>query len=134
MRYTFIPETEIPETEPRTKIYSCVPAAKPKGETRGFLSPLTQDVDLSGGLPLQFFFSKPEQVMEIDVPWYQLYPSMLTNVGVPTKSSASTVPYNEGTQLICDTSVPYNIFRTIGEDFSFGYLLGPPINFLRSVP
>jgi hypothetical protein len=132
MRYTFIPQGATPSDQPQDKIFTLVPAARPKGALSGFIAELEEELEFTGGLPLQLFFS-PEQTMEVDVPWYQEYQSMLTNVGSPLATDnpgASKVPYNEGTQLIFQADIPWDVYRTVGEDFSMGYLIGPPLNFV----
>jgi hypothetical protein len=72
-----------------------------------------------------------EPVVELGVPFYQPTPGILTNLGSPKESYASEegtnyleMPYNSGT--IVRSSAESEVWRSTAEDFSFGYLVGPP--------
>jgi len=89
------------------------------------------------GRPVNWFANYAENFLELEIPFYQNYPAMPTGVGkmtVATEDPTSApldinkVPYNYGTQLIIPRQQgTFNVYRSIGEDFSFGYLLGPPM-------
>jgi hypothetical protein len=91
-------------------------------------------------------FPTVEPFMEIGVPFYQRTPAILTDVGGPKDASADTnasdyssMPHNTGTTVSVypienddilggdDLRASMRLLRSIGEDFSFFYLLGPPI-------
>nr|ULF99781.1 MAG: hypothetical protein 2 [Dicistroviridae sp.] len=72
-----------------------------------------------------------EPLVELGIPFYQPTLGILTAVGRPKESYASEpgtayqeMPYNTGT--IVRSSARTQVWRTTAEDFSFGYLLGPP--------
>jgi hypothetical protein len=71
-----------------------------------------------------------EGAIEFDCPFYQVYPVQMTPVGKPDPGNAEVdpvvQPFNYGTELAVDNQVPCEVYRQIGEDFSFGYLIGPP--------
>jgi len=89
------------------------------------------------GRPLNFLFPLQEALIELDVPFYQNYPAMPTGTGnmkIATdlfegaNLGVNLVPFNEGTQVIVTKqNAALDIYRSIGEDFSFGYLIGPPM-------
>jgi hypothetical protein len=87
-------------------------------------------------VPQQLYIPQQEYVGEYDVPYYEEYPIMLTDVGNPTyadNQSAGKVPYNSGTCLQVDNDLA--LVRTIiGEDFSFGYLMGAPVTGFTPTP
>lgn len=73
-----------------------------------------------------------EDCLELDIPWYQQFPILPTGVGkIPNRPSHSTdpnkIPNNSGTQVIYPAG-KFNVSRAIGEDFAFGYLIGPPLS------
>jgi hypothetical protein len=77
-----------------------------------------------------------EPVVELGIPFYQETPAIPTHVGLPRQSVStklntnfSEVPFNEGTALYSSTDA--NIWRSTGEDFSFGYLVGPPATLIK---
>jgi len=88
-------------------------------------------------VPQQLYFPSQEGVVEIDVPYYQEYPIMLTDVGNPTYHGNLTpgrVPNNGGT-MITVYGGDLMFTRVIpGEDFSFGYLMGPPVTGAKVTP
>lgn len=85
--------------------------------------------------PLAVSFPDTEKVVEISVPFYQKNPAILTGVGAPHPSDVDgifeyvpdRVPHNYGTVLVTNGNTTLDVFQSIGEDFSFGYLIGPPI-------
>jgi len=97
-------------------------------------------------------FPTVEPFVEIGVPFYQRTPAILTEVGVPAETSPDSLgnytamPYNKGTLVTVypvenDTRVTedefkanFRLLRSIGEDFSFFYLLGPPITGVYTAP
>jgi len=77
-----------------------------------------------------------EPVVELGVPFYQETPAIPTHVGKPSQSDTSDVrsnfgalPFNNGTTLT--SSVNGTIWRASAEDFSFGYLIGPPATLIE---
>lgn len=85
--------------------------------------------------PVVMSFPDTEKVVEVSVPFYQKNPAILTGVGSPHPSDVDgifeyvpdRVPHNYGTVLVTNGKPTIEIFQSIGEDFSFGYLIGPPI-------
>jgi hypothetical protein len=82
-------------------------------------------------------FFGPEDCLELDIPWYQQFPVLPTGVGQipnrpPHSTDANKIPNNSGTQIIYPAG-KFNVSRAIGEDFSFGYLIGPPISSFTNV-
>lgn len=71
-----------------------------------------------------------EPLVELAVPFYQPSAGLLTSVGNPRGSQTEkigtfeTMPYNLGT-IIRSTKL-LEWWRSTGEDFSFGFLIGPP--------
>lgn len=97
------------------------------------------DITLSGlkgaGLPEHCWSHELEPAAEFEVPFYQPYPALPTNVGVPAAADYQTigavysrVPSLPGSQLqfTAPMSAGTRVYTAIGEKFSFGYLLGPP--------
>lgn len=89
------------------------------------------------------FIPPADQPTELQFPFYQLWPAMPTEVGQPEQSyvydtvtntgNFSALPYNEGVMVEDVSASPTDAlgyFHSIGEDFSFGYLIGPPITFM----
>lgn len=77
-----------------------------------------------------------EMLMEYEIPFYQPFPALMTDVGHPTESDPSisgtphtTMPYNKGTILYLDPAPEtFEImYRSIGESFSYGFLIGVPV-------
>lgn len=74
-----------------------------------------------------------EPIVEVEIPFYNMTPVQLTDVGSPVltqtiNSAQDTVQYNTGSYISINTNDnSYLPWRAIGEDFSFGYLIGPPI-------
>jgi len=97
-------------------------------------------------------FPTVEPFVEIGVPFYQRTPAILTEVGSPADASADStggytaMPHNGGTMVsifpmendtimtVDDVDASFRLLRSIGEDFSFFYLLGPPITGVYSTP
>jgi hypothetical protein len=86
----------------------------------------SQDVSSS---VLQSVYLEP--LVELGIPFYQPTPGILTSVGKPKESRPSEpgtnyleMPYNTGT--VIRSSASSEVWRSTAEDFSFGYLLGPP--------
>jgi len=91
--------------------------------------------------PTQVQFPDIERYVEFNVPFYQQWPAIPTSCGEPEVNACESalsgpfhdfkvVPYNEGTVFRYDTmetdpSVAQH-WRAVGDDFSLGYLIGPP--------
>jgi hypothetical protein len=85
-----------------------------------------------------------ESTPEFTTPMYQKYPAFLTDVGSPTPNQPETaplnafqeLPYNRGTALQLEPALAAEdkLFRAIGEDFSFGYMIGVPKTFWAVEP
>lgn len=76
------------------------------------------------------FFSKLEEFMEVNVPFYQGVPAIPSRLGAPLNSGGdrkNVVPSNLGVGLALTCPVQLEAWRSIGEDFSFMYAVGPPI-------
>jgi hypothetical protein len=75
-----------------------------------------------------------EPVVELELPYYSFYPVTLTTVGLPPTSNyvPLTVNNNTGPGVRVQTAASHSplVMRAIGEDFSFGYLIGAPVTFL----
>nr|ULF99785.1 MAG: hypothetical protein 2 [Dicistroviridae sp.] len=85
--------------------------------------------------PNQIMIPPFEPFAEYNVPFYQQWPAVATFLGNPWKTNCEFAegrplldqPYNRGTWLKLDgDDADFDVFRSIGEDFSFGYLIGPP--------
>jgi hypothetical protein len=89
-------------------------------------------VDTNHGAPGGVFYPGFENSLELDIPFYQPYPFIPTAVGNFKEATdidgigPKLVPFNFGPILTIQNSIPLAIHRIIGEDFSFGYLIGPP--------
>ena len=81
-----------------------------------------------------------EPIVEIEAPFYQMWPALLTETNLPSLSDPGytaradfgDLPYNSGTQLRWTSADGFDsnkaaFYRSIGESFSYGYLLGPPM-------
>lgn len=89
--------------------------------------------------PVVTNWTTTEPSVEMETPFYQEWPAIPTNIGAPTIVEGGAVqtnffrtgPFNLGSDLYCiDTAgEPANTvtYRSAGESFSFGYLLGPPV-------
>jgi hypothetical protein len=85
--------------------------------------------------PYQFMLPQPEQLAEFGVPFYQMWPAVPTLVNTPTVTNSESTeasvfiyqPSNAGTWFKSQGGGATQIYRSIGEDFSFGYLIGPPV-------
>jgi len=89
--------------------------------------------------PQNYQYPILEPFAEIGIPFYQLWPAVLTNLGEPTTESCSGItledfsksPYNHGTCLHLrypDADFErFQLSRSIGEDFNFAFAVGPPI-------
>jgi len=83
------------------------------------------------------FTTVQEPLMEFEIPFYQPFPALLTDVGAPRSSQPSdtipggftSMPYNTGTRFILDPVPPStdHVYRAIGESFSYGFLIGVPV-------
>jgi len=104
-------------TAPSTTFYGVEPIA-------------TWEPESSGGPVLRFFVFN-EQVIEVEVPFYEEFPVNLTPTGGPrfaTNTNGDRLnPCNTGTIVAVNNTAPLEVFRQVGEDFSFGYSLGPPM-------
>jgi hypothetical protein len=83
--------------------------------------------------PKVFSSTTIEPLVEYHVPFYQPWPALPTETGGTTRfveslgRNYSQVPFNFGTTFFSQaTSPPHSTFRQIGEDFSYGFPLGPP--------
>jgi hypothetical protein len=91
--------------------------------------------DLNAARPQVLSYNSLEKYLEVDVPFYQPYPAMPTAVGEMEAVSDNTgiglkqVPFNLGPSLFVQNTIPYQVYRIPGEDFSFGYLIGPPLTY-----
>lgn len=71
-----------------------------------------------------------EPVVEIAVPFYQETIALPTQLGKPKEQftteagNYTAIPNNEGTMVRSTEEMEW--WRSIGEDFAFGYLVGPP--------
>lgn len=99
-----------------------------------FFKYVTQVVNALKGAATVLFFPSMEQAVELQVPFYQKYPAVMTGVGAPTAADYETPtnlilrnPYNQGTRVDYETNSDLTVYRSIGEDFSFGYMIGPPV-------
>lgn len=85
----------------------------------------------TSSLPLVYMFPFTENTLEIDIPFYQEIPVIMTDVGSPVYESLNHAdalnPTNGGTEIALNNTDPLEVFRSIGEDFSFGYSIGPPL-------
>lgn len=100
----------------------------------------TADGDLSLA-PIIINSNTVEPAYELSIPFYQLWPALPTDVGqprqatdtlIPVLGEYALVPFNEGTRLYSEYSpavTSTTAFRSIGEDFSYGFPLGPPATF-----
>jgi hypothetical protein len=82
------------------------------------------------------WFPGLEQSVEVDIPWYQPVPAMPTQIGLPNiyafdSSSAGKIPQNIPSTIRVYEG-EYSVARSIGEDFTFGYLLGPPLTIFEN--
>lgn len=113
-----------PESEPKTYNATSFPGA-----------PTFHETSNSTGLALATT-SSSEPLMEFEVPFYQPFVALLTDLGYPAFADDDAsglpytrLPYNVGSRLEIapspNSSVP--LYRAIGETFSYGYRLGVPI-------
>lgn len=104
------------------------------------------NMDLTGTRPKEVGWSiveqcgPPEPVMELEVPFYQNFPAVLTGLGAPKQIVSDAVlaptdrynftPSNTGTGLqhipVTEDWSEGDVYRSMGERFSFGMMLGPP--------
>lgn len=82
------------------------------------------------------FFSS-EQLIEFDVPWYQEVPIMPTPLGrIPGRdfdsADPSKIPQNRDSAIDFYKG-NFTVNRSIGEDFNFSYLVGPPISVFTNI-
>lgn len=99
-------------------------------------------IEVINTVPRNYQFKGIEPFAELQVPFYQLWPAILTDLGLPSIETSSgltiggftTSPYNKGTLLT--TTVPaaewpkIELHRAIGEDFNFAFSVGPPVSIL----
>jgi hypothetical protein len=95
----------------------------------------------NAGLPRSIYFPNTEEVTEVLSPFYERYPAVPTQLGGmdyvdigTTGSVLNKNPCNFGSLLAVLTSNGLEFNRAIGEDFSFGYLVGPPITRRPLIP
>lgn len=106
----------------------------PQGDSR-FRSSGLQWADFNNQCgPNQIFIPSLEKVVELQIPFYQRNPAKPTGVGKPQFVDVDStfildrVPNNLGSSVLVDSNQAICVYSAIGEDFSFGYLLGPPIS------
>jgi len=132
---------QIPNLENQTATQPCSVTLSP----RSLDTPIDWNVQVNtGGLPADNmgiprvdYFPFQEAVLEVDVPFYQALPTILTYLGgmrnmdenLFVATPPNQVPTNSGTTLVTATKVNLEVARQIGEDFAFGYLVGPPLSF-----
>nr|WPR17564.1 MAG: structural polyprotein [Pseudoscorpian dicistrovirus] len=94
--------------------------------------PVTGFTASNAAAPLVTHYPLLEGNLEVDVPFYQNYPAILTSLGSPLTvemaagTFVGTTPTNYGSRVYIQNSIDLNVYRQIGEDFSFGYSVGPP--------
>jgi hypothetical protein len=79
-------------------------------------------------------FPRVEKFMELELPMYQRVPAIPTSLGAPPPQDldrggigTDTVPANHGTALRINGPASLGVWRAIGEDFAYGYHVGPPL-------
>jgi hypothetical protein len=132
MRMMFIPSTPNVNVYPNIFLRTYQLDPYPVEQTSFFREvDATTWPEVSTSLPAVKFFEIQEGSIELDVPFYQPYPVQMTNLGRPTSADAFSEgfeqPYNFGTEIALNNDSAFDVFRSIGEDFSFGYLVGPPL-------
>lgn len=76
-----------------------------------------------------------EPTMEIEIPYYGITPATLTPLGspigtdIPCATTDMVMYPRNRTKIEIITGHELLLFRQIGEDFSFGYLVAPPITY-----
>lgn len=97
--------------------------------------PIIGETDIDTGLATAVTTSF-EKLMEFEVPFYQPFVALLTDVGYPSfgndddaGSPFTRLPYNTGTRLrMTPGPAPTApLYRAIGETFSYGFRLGVPV-------
>lgn len=80
-------------------------------------------------------YPKVEKFIEYQIPFYQRVPAIPTSVGKPVNSDLDQlvfgndyVPTNNGAAIVIAHTQPLILWEAIGEDFSYGYLLGVPLS------
>lgn len=85
------------------------------------------------GQPVVPAVSRFEGITEFLVPFYQPFTALLTSVGAPVYQNnhganyPHSVLHNNGTCVDINNAAGVRVGRHIAEDFSFHYLIGPPI-------
>jgi len=85
------------------------------------------------GQPVAPAVSRFEGLTEFLIPFYQPFTALLTSVGAPVyqnneeANGLHAVLHNNGTCVDVDNAIGVRVGRHIAEDFSFHYLIGPPI-------
>jgi hypothetical protein len=79
-------------------------------------------------------FPATEKWVELQLPMYQRVPAIPTSVGAIAPADLDRgsmgqdfIPANHGTTAWVSGPTFLSVWRSIGEDFSLGYLLGPPL-------
>jgi len=97
------------------------------------VQPITDWPGIENSAPLVKYIPYIEGTLEIDVPFYQEIPVQMTAVGEPIAADPEVVgaeqPYNYGTEIGISNSMDCEVYRSIGEDFSFGYNIGAPLGY-----
>jgi len=107
-----------------------------------FYASNSDDLGFTDSRPNVLFYGGFENIIELDVPFYQNYPALPTAVGkmvyasdLPGSTlSPNLTPFNTGSVIFMDNPDPLFMYRMIGEDFRFGYSLGPPITTFTQTP
>nr|UUV42607.1 MAG: structural polyprotein [Tuatara cloaca-associated dicistrovirus-3] len=142
LRMGFTAASDFP---PNENIFSIKPgwlvSAEPANDGSRYIevTPPICQIDRNGAQAQ--FFSELEQIVEFDIPFYQRNPAMLTGVGAPQPIDfdrsgyvSDRVPYNFGTVVTTSNKPSYQSWISTGEDFSFGYIIGPPISIVSYRP
>jgi hypothetical protein len=94
------------------------------------------DVLVPNGQPEVLGYIDAEKFIEISVPHYKHLTDVPTDIGQPAmfdyefgNITKGTVPNDYGPIVVVRTDDLLWIWRSIGEDFSFSYSLGPPITY-----
>jgi hypothetical protein len=103
------------------------------------ISPGFLPASQSAASPIVVSANAIEPITEFLVPFYQPWPAVPTELGYPRYSaegptnlqnSYSSIPYNEGTFFLSNIP-PSETFQCIGEDFSYGFRVGPPVTYWK---
>jgi len=140
MRVLLQPMIGLPDDTPPARVTLMMKEVPTPGpEPNSWFSPIpsTSIPPISSGVPTVDYFPEQEAVLEVDVPFYQTLPMIPTTLGglayfddsmaVP---DPNWVPCNSGSRIFVYAGMDLEVSRQIGEDFSFGYLVGPPLSYM----